>query len=449
MTTAALRNMLWGAAAAALAVGGLLPMVSSFAQGAALVLAAVCLLLWLSEAVPMFVPALLLAVLVPALLGRHDADYRLDQVLSWGADPVVALFFGGFVLSAAISAHGLDQLLVQRVVQLAGSSALRLFILVTLLTAFLSMWVSNTAAAALVLASLQPLLNQLPGEAGTRRALLLGVAFGADFGGMATPIGTGPNGLAMAQAAELGTDVSFSAWMVFALPLTLGLLLAAIVLVAWRCGLRQEQLPTAPPAPGAAVVSPRRNQLLLVLGLTVLLWLTEPWHGIPTAGVALGAAAVLFATGLVVPATLRELDWGTLLLIAGGLMLGRLLEQSGVVRTLAGHVDWAALPSGVGLVFLCMVTATLSALMSNTAAVVMLLPLSQVIYPAPSTAIVVALAASMGVPFVISTPPNALAYSKGGLRTTDLLLPGLLLMIGGCLLISLTGKSVLNLVGIP
>ncbi|UYZ57707.1 SLC13 family permease [Hymenobacter latericus] len=445
-----LKRLLLIGALAALVIGALLPWVSTFAEGAALVLAGVCLALWLSEAVPPFVPALLLAVLVPAGLGRHNpAEYGLGQVLGWGADPVLALFFGGFVLSAATRAHALDRALIQQTTRLAGGSGLRLLLLTSVLTAVLSMWLSNIAASALVLASLQPLLQQLPPNAALRRALLLGVAFGADFGGMATPIGSGPNGLALAETAARGVPVSFGAWMLFALPLTLGLLAAALALVVWRFHLGGSN--TAVPVTPAEPLPPdaRRRHLLAVLLLTVVLWLTEPWHGVAAGVVALGSAAVLFAIRLITPETLRELDWSTLMLIAGGLMLGRLLEQSGVVRTLSAQVNWQQMPPAVGLFGLCIISALLSALMSNTAAVVMLIPLGQAIYPEPSTAILVALAASMGVPFVISTPPNAMAYSQGGLKPADLLVPGLLLMLGGCLLISLTGRAVLHWAGIP
>jgi sodium-dependent dicarboxylate transporter 2/3/5 len=110
----------------------------------------------------------------------------------------------------------------------------------------------------------------------------------------------------------------------------------------------------------------------------------------------------------------------------------------------AGTVPWAEFPSFARLLGLCLASATLSALMSNTAAATLLIPLAGSIDPAPSTAILIAIAASMGIPFVISTPPNAMVYGEGGVKSTDLLLPGLVLMFLGCLLISLTGPAVLH-----
>ena len=137
------------------------------------------------------------------------------------------------------------------------------------------------------------------------------------------------------------------------------------------------------------------------------------------------------------------------MLIAGGIGLGNLLEKSGLVTTAAAAVPWAHVPYTARIFALCFVSATLSALMSNTATVTMLVPLAASLDPAPSTAILIAVAASLGAPFVISTPPNAMVYGEGGVKSGDFLAHGLVLMVLGCLLISLTGPFVLNLMGIP
>ena len=188
---------------------------------------------------------------------------------------------------------------------------------------------------------------------------------------------------------------------------------------------------------------------LIVFAGTIVLWLTEPIHKIPAAVVALGSAAFVFLSGILTKEDLRKVDWSTLLLIAGGITLGRLLEQSAFVRDLAANVPFAELNPMLSLFLLCLASAILSALMSNTATAVMLIPLATALIPAPSTAILVAVSASFGVPFLISTPPNAMVFGQGGVRFGDLFWPGLALMILGCLLVSLTGKTALNFVGIP
>jgi sodium-dependent dicarboxylate transporter 2/3/5 len=186
-----------------------------------------------------------------------------------------------------------------------------------------------------------------------------------------------------------------------------------------------------------------------VFGATVLLWLTEPLHGLRAWSVALGAVAALVLARLLGWRDVRRMDWSTLLLIAGGIALGALLDASGLVREGAAHVPLASVPPVVRLLALCLVSALLSAVMSNTATAAFLVPLALTLDPAPSTAIIVAVSTSLGVPFVISTPPNAMAVGTGLLRSRELLVPGLVIMLGGCVLIALTGPFVLRILGVP
>ncbi|MBC7900042.1 MAG: anion permease, partial [Saprospiraceae bacterium] len=139
----------------------------------------------------------------------------------------------------------------------------------------------------------------------------------------------------------------------------------------------------------------------------------------------------------------------TLLLIAGGITLGRLLEQSGIVKEFSANVPFSEMNVTLSLFIICFASALLSAFMSNTATVVILIPLATAIIPAPSTAILVAISASFGIPFVVGTPPNAMVFGEGGVKFGDLFWPGLGLMVIGCLIVSLTGRAVLNFVGIP
>jgi sodium-dependent dicarboxylate transporter 2/3/5 len=188
---------------------------------------------------------------------------------------------------------------------------------------------------------------------------------------------------------------------------------------------------------------------MLVFFATVVAWLTEPIHGTSAAIVALIATAVLFGSGLLHREDIKRIDWSTLGLIAGGIGLGTLLDQAGLSKFAGAVVPWQEIPHVVRLFMLCFTAAFPAALMSNTASVTMLIPLAAGIDPAPSTAILIAVAASFGIPFVISTPPNAMIYGEGGITFSDLAVPGLILMILGCVLVSTTGPLVLNLVGIP
>jgi sodium-dependent dicarboxylate transporter 2/3/5 len=241
-------------------------------------------------------------------------------------------------------------------------------------------------------------------------------------------------------------EVTFLDWMVFALPLALGLMIAGTLLITARFHLRgSTKLPDIP------VTAPDRRGLLvmLVFSATVVAWLTESIHGISSAIVALIATAVLFGSGLLQREDLKRIDWSTLGLIAGGIGLGTLLDQAGLSKFASAAVPWQEIPHVVRLFMLCFIAASFAALMSNTAAVTMLIPLAAGIDPNPSTAILIAIAASFGIPFVVSTPPNAMIYGEGGITFSDLAVPGLILMILGCVLVSTTGPLVLNLLGIP
>jgi len=187
---------------------------------------------------------------------------------------------------------------------------------------------------------------------------------------------------------------------------------------------------------------------LMIFFITILAWLTESLHGAPSGIIALLAVAVLFGSGLLNRHDLNSIDWSTLALIAGGIGLGNLLEKSGLVSAMAMAVPWREVSPFVRLLVLCLSSAMLAALMSNTGTAAMLIPLARSIDPSPSTAILIAISASMGIPFAISTPPNAMVFGEG-VKSSDLLIPGLILMLLGCLLVSLTGPAVLQLMGIP
>lgn len=410
----------------------------------AAVLGGYCVALWLTEAVPLWVPTLVVWAATPLLLGGFGPEFGPLRVLRWSADPVLVLFFGGFALAAAASAHGADRAVASLALHLSRGSGARLMVLAAAATALLSMWMSNIAAAALMIGALRPVLDAEPPEGSVRRAVLLAVALGADVGGIATPIGTGPNGLAIA-AVEAYRPLTFVHWMALGLPLTLGLLGAALLLAyLW---LR----PTGRVALHDGALDGARGRLAplgAVFGGAVLLWLTEPLHGVRAWMVALAAAAALLGLRLLRPRDLLRLDWGTLLLIAGGIALGALLDRSGLLELVARRLPLDAAPPALRTLALCLLAATLASVMSNTGTATVLIPLAMTIVPAPSTAVLVAVAASLGVPFVISTPPNAMAVGAG-LHGRDLLLPGLVIMVGGCLLVAFTGPWVLRALGIP
>ena len=412
-------------------------------------IAGICLFLWISELVPPFVPTIMLWALIPLLLAPYSTNYALAKVLADAADPVMALFFGGFALGLAAQRHGLGARLTTFALRISHNSYPKFLLLIIGITAFFSMWISNIAAAALVFACLHPVVEKLDEGSILRRTLLIGVALGANFGGLATPVGTGPNAIAIASVAST-RPVSFVDWMVFAFPLMMGLLCLSFLFLVWRAWPNRDDWgPKADPAT-IAVVDDRfgRTAFPLLLAATAVMWITEPLHGIPAAVIALAAAAILFVSGMLSGKDLLRIDWSTLLLIAGGITLGKLLERSQIIADLAQKFPVTDSHPLATLFLLCLASASLSALMSNTATAVLLIPLAASMLPGSSTSILIAVSCSLGTPFIISTPPNAMAFGQGGVRFGDLFWPGITLMLIGCILVSLTGRAVLNFAGI-
>lgn len=428
------------------AVGGaaaLLTLVDNAETARASAVAWFCLVLWLSEAVAVFVPTLLLALLVPVALGHLGPEYSLRSVMSWGAEPVIALFFGGFALGTAASVHGIDRMLARAATRIAGRRADALVAVLLGTTAFLSMWMSNIAAAALMISALQPMMRD-PHHP-LRRPLLLAVAFGANLGGMATPIGTGPNAIAMAEMPG-ARDITFAGWMGFALPLTTGALLVAWLLIVALHRVRGQQLEEIAQFDEHTEAERPRLVGLLALG-AIVLWLSEPLHGIPSPNISIAIAVLLFGSGLLPAAALARIDWSTLVVIGGGIMLGRLIEDAGLFNNLASALVTMQTSRIALTAALVAASALLSAVMSNTAAATMLIPMGLALLPeSTGLPVLIAMGASFGMPFVISTPPNAMAVGAG-LRPRDLLVPGLILMVGGCILIASTGHTVLAWLG--
>lgn len=398
---------------------------------------AVCLSLWLLEAVPPFVPTLLILALSPLVIA---AERPVAAVMAWMAEPVLALFFGGLTLGVAAQRHGIDTVVASAVTRGARGSSTRLLALAMVGTAGLSMWMSNIAAAAMMLAA----LTTLGGDPRLQRALVLGIAIAANLGGMGTPISSGPNGIAIGFAGAIH-PVTFAQWMAFAVPLVV-----VTVAVAWLLITAVYRVPTVTP-PTAMPVQRLAGRGWAVVGLAaaaVAAWMSETLHGVDAAVVSLALAAALFTGGLLKPRDLTLIDWSTLLLVAGGLGMGRLLEQAGLQTWVAGQVASAAWSPVAVLAMLLASAAALAAVMSNTAAATLLVPVAMAIDPhPPQWALLVALAASFGMPFAVSTPPNAMAVGRG-VRGVDLLWLGGALMIGGVAVLALTGPLVLTLVGV-
>lgn len=391
--------------------------------------------LWLSETLHLTVTALLVPLLATAL-GLLD----VKKALASFADPIIALFFGGFVLAAALRAHGLDRLLAARLVRLARGKLLPSSLLLFAATAFISMWVSNTATAAMMLPIALGLVAGVDREKSRATVVfvLLGVGWMASLGGMGSLVGSPPNALAAAASGR-----TFDDWFAVGLPALL-LLGPLATLVLW--------LVLRPPMRGVLVAvtdqvptwSRGMSLTLAIFSLTVTLWIfsspVSAWLGIDKdfdSLIAVGAAILLVASGaLSWKEAERGVDWGVLLLFGGGLCLGAVLKSSGTSDWLAQGVialtgDWSKL---VVLLALGAFIVLLSELASNTAAAALLLPLMLPLAPSlglstGDMAAFIALTASCGFMLPVATPPNAIIYGSGLVTQREMIRAGLWLDI--------------------
>jgi solute carrier family 13 (sodium-dependent dicarboxylate transporter), member 2/3/5 len=391
--------------------------------------------LWITEAIPAFAVAILVIGLEIAILGRPGGVFAKEPgdwtmfVEPW-ASPVIWLFFGGFVLAEAAGRTGLDRWLSRLVLSRCGGRPYVLLAGVMGITFLFSMFVSNTATTAMMIAVTAPIIGALAAGDRFSKALLLGVPFAAGLGGMVTVIGSPPN--AIAHGLLTGPNqLNFVQWMFVGLPPAL-----VMLGIIWFFLCRRypavgpvdvEFLDSSQPFPKLLPLW-QRLTVMLTFFITVALWMTGPLHGIPTPVVSFVPITVFAVTGVVGSHQIRRLHWDILLLLTGGLALGVAVSQTGLAEWLVNQLPTGSLGPlalTLALAYLC---AILSNFMSNTAAANILIPLAAALNtaaPAPYV-LPVALAASAAMCLPVSTPPNAIAFAEGSLEARDFLAGGVL-----------------------
>jgi sodium-dependent dicarboxylate transporter 2/3/5 len=403
--------------------------------------------LWVSEAIPLFATSAVVILLLVLTLSDAAAplfwgvpegfingaapDFTL--YLNCLADKVLILFLGGFFLAMGASKFGLDRNLTSLMLRPFGTRPSHVLLGLMLITGILSMWMSNTATCATVMAVVLPLIQRLPEGDRFRGALALGIPFAANLGGMATPVGTPPNAIALAALKGAG-HCYFPQWMMFALPLTLLLLAMAwlILLIVFRTETRAIDLS----------IKSSWNKTVpawiyyLTAGFTILLWMTETLHGINSYTVGLLPVAVLLATRVITTKEFRSMEWDVLWLVAGGIALGQAVAVSGFDRWVVGLVDWASVPGYALGGVLALTALGLGTVISHSAATNLLAPMAVAVAVSVGTGPValvvsVALGSSLAMALPISTPPNAIAYASGAIKTRDMAVAGVLVAVVG------------------
>lgn len=412
-------------------------------------------LLWMTEALPLFATSLLVIGLQILLLANPGAWPGLgfeagsspshQEVLAAAADPVLALFFGGLVLARAATKERVNEALAGLLLHPLGDRPLFILLTLMLLTAVFSMWMSNTATAAMMIALGVSITAQLPAEEPFRKGLLLSVPFAANIGGLGTPVASPPNAIAVGFLERANHPVGFLEWMVVAVPLMLVLILFTWLLLWWcyrpsRPALRLQT--------DSQPLTRRGWYVVGVMVVTISLWMSERWHGLPAAAVALIPAVALTATGLLKRDDVNNLDWSVLILIAGGISLGAGMQWTGLAQEVASWLPSPGYANGLWLLAaLVTVTLVLSTFMSNTAAANLLLPLGIAAATAEGgeqisivqIAMSIALTAAVSMALPISTPPNSIAYSQGVATKSDMMRVGVVVgVVAAALIIGLS-----------
>ena len=411
---------------------------------------------WLTEALPVFVTALMPLIVFP-VLGLFDFKMAAAPY----AHPLIFLFMGGFIIAKAIEAWNLHRRIALLIVRAFGTRPDYLIAGFMLATATLSMWVSNTATTVMMLPiaiSIIGVLNENEdprNAANTATALLLAIAYSASIGGVGTLVGSPPNALLAAFAQErFGIELGFAKWMTIGLPIVFVMLpLAWLLLTRVTCPVARRPIPGADEVIKTEIealgpMSIEEKWVLAVFILTALSWVFRPLitmafpdMGLTDSGVALIGALSLFiipsgkgdGTSLMTWPIAVSLPWGVLLLFGGGLSLAGAISKSGLADTIGGSL--VVLEGFPTIVLVAAVTALivfLTEITSNTATTAVFLPIVATVAVSAGIApleliIPVALAASCAFMMPVATPPNAIVFASEKLTVVQMAKAGFLL----------------------
>lgn len=419
----------------------------------ALILAGLMILLWITEWIPVYLTALL-----PILFGAPLGLLSPKDLASCYGDANIFLFFGGFVLALGLEKWSVHEQIARRIIAVVGDQKSKILLGFILSTGLISMWISNTATALMMLPMAVAVIEAMPiphRESRFSALLMLSVAYAANIGGIGTLIGSPPNTqMASILAENFHIQVSFFDWMKIGLPLAILLLLLMYLYFHYLLGAERKDvhdlhfhtLPWSKP----------QKRVLWIFSVVATLWIfREPFvnlTGIPYRdenAAILGALALfLLPSGegkqtLLKWSDTEKLPWGILLLFGGGLALAAMLEKNGILQSLSEHFDFA---KGINPVLLIVLLTTLaifiSEVLSNLAMVTVFIPIVGVFAQQTQTplfplAMALTLGASLAFMMPVGTPPNAIVFGSGYLKIKQMVRIGFVLNLISLILISL------------
>lgn len=417
-------------------------------------------LMWVMEVVPAWctsvsiITLLLLTVSDSRLwfLNNGDAVQHLGTamkhkvILSTFADPIIMLFLGGFVLAIAATKTGLDVVLAKVLLKPFGTKSENVLLGFLLVTGLFSMFISNTATAAMMLALLTPVLKALPSDGKGRIALTLAIPLAANIGGIGTPIGTPPNAIALKylnDPAGLNLNIGFGEWMSCMFPFAMILLVISWVVLRILFPFKQKTIHLE--IEGSVKKGSHTVIVYVTFAVTVLMWMFDKLTGVNANVVAMIPVAVFCLSGVFKRRDLEEINWGVLWMVAGGFAVGVALNDTGLATRFVESLNFGAWPPVLVILGSGLVCWGLSNFISNTATASLLILILAVIgtsmlsrlapYGGIQTLLMgIAVSASLAMLLPISTPPNALAHSTGLVRQNEMVKTGLIMGVTGLVL---------------
>ena len=423
-------------------------------------------LMWILEVVSSWATSIAIIVLMllfcsdSGILPMRDPEV-VGQLLSHKsimasfADPIIMLFIGGFVLAIAATKTGLDAQLAKVLLRPFGTRSEMVLLGFLLITGLFSMFVSNTATAAMMLTFLTPVFRQLPPEGKGRIALAMSIPVAANLGGMGTPIGTPPNTIALKYLNDpegLNLGLGFGQWMMFMFPLVVVLLF-----ISWRLLLKffpftQKNIELN--IEGGMQKGYQSTIVIVTFIATVVLWLSDRFTGINSNTVAMVPFCVFALTGVINKRDLEQINWSVIWMVAGGFALGTGLKDSGLSANAVESIPFSEFSPLLILIIGGVICYLLSNFISNSATAALLMPILAIVCGAmgdklapiggtPTILIGVAIAASSAMILPISTPPNALSFATGYVKQNDMakigIIMGIISMVLGFGLVFLMG----------
>ena len=421
---------------------------------------------WLTECIPAWATSLAIMTIMCVSVSENSFQFfkgdgigellKSKEIMASFADPIIMLFLAGFILAIAASKSGLDTLLAKNMIRPFGNKSENVLLGFLFITGIFSMFISNTATAALMLTFLAPVFASLPANGKGRIALTMSIPLAANLGGIGTPIGTPPNMIAMKFLNDpdgLNLGISFGQWT-----LIMGPLVVILLLICWRVILyffpfskKTIELEIK----GEIHRGWRMYVVIATFIITILLWIIpKEITGINTNTVSMIPMGIFAITGVINAKDLQQIDWSVIWMVAGGFALGLGMNGSGLADVAIESIPFGSWSPIVILIVSGLICYFLSNFISNTATAALLMPILAVVCRAmgnkldviggTSTVLIgVAIAASTAMCLPISTPPNAIAYSTGLIEQKDMLKAGLT-----CGLISIIlGYGLLFLVG--